>query len=301
MSATPSSPARPGLTGRAWPRPALVAVGLGVFLLAGLTVLVTVGGRIRPSSDPGSPSTHVGWGWLAAAVLLAVCAATSRRLRPTQSEPGPRIGADLAVLLACAMAFPLVMRLPVPWAPGDYVLVKVVLLLAVPALVLWWTHRRVGPGVRWVRPRLSRAALTGALLGIVAHQAITQLGPGAATADLSRYDRTTLVVAATATALTASIGEEVFYRYWLQTRLEALFGAWAGILTTAVVFGLMHLASHTAGYGLGLGTAIVVANQGVSGIVLGYLWSRYRRLWMPILLHLSVNGLQVVLFLAGLG
>lgn len=107
-------------------------------------------------------------------------------------------------------------------------------------------------------------------------------------------------MAATATALTASIGEEIFYRYWLQTRLEALLGRWPGILLASLLFGLMHVASHGAGLGWGLTVAVVIAGQGVFGIVAGYLWSRYRRLWLPILLHLSSNGLMVVLYLAGL-
>ena len=134
-----------------------------------------------------------------------------------------------------------------------------------------------------------------AVLGVHLHA----IGPGNAAAGFFRYDLTTLVVAATATALTASIGEEIFYRYWLQTRVEALWGRWPAILLASAIFGLMHLASHTAGHGVGIGVAIVIANQGVLGIACGYLWRRYRRLWLPILMHLSTNGLLVVIYLAG--
>lgn len=276
----------------------LVGLLTAAFVAAGATVLVVLGGHITPSSDPGTPTTHVAWGWLAVALLVAVCALTSRGLSSPPVRPGPRLGIDLAVLVACAIAFPAVMRLPV-WQPEDYVLVKVVLLLAVPALALWLLHRRVGPGAVADRPPLRVLAVVGAVAAIAAHQAITQFGPGAAAVDFSRYDLTTLVVAATATVLTASIGEEIFYRYWLQTRFEALWGRWPAIVLASAIFGLMHLASHTAGHGFGIGVAIVIANQGVFGIACGYLWSRYRRLWLPILLHLSTNGLLVVIHLAG--
>lgn len=276
----------------------LVGLLTVAFAAAGATVLLALGGQITPSSDPGSPTTHVAWTWLAVALLVAVCALTSRGLDGPPVRPGPRLGIDLAVLVACAIAFPAVMRLPV-WQPEDYVLVKIVVLLAVPALSLWLLHRRVGPGVVVDRPRLGALAVVGAVAAVAAHQAITQFGPGNAAADFSRYDLTTLVVAATATALTASIGEEIFYRYWLQTRVEALWGRWPAILLASAIFGLMHLASHTAGHGVGIGVAIVIANQGVFGIACGYLWSRYRRLWLPILLHLSTNGLLVVIYLAG--
>ena len=277
----------------------VVLASAAVFVISGLAVLIALGGRIQPSSDPGSASTHVAWLWLGAALLLAICALTSRGVPWSTVAVGPRLRQDLILLIACAAAFPLAMRLPLGWHPADYLWMKVLVLLALPALVLWLTHRRQGPGVSFTPPRLPAFALVGALLAIAANQGLGLFGPGAAPADLASFDLGTIVLAATATALTASIGEEIFYRYWLQTRLEALLGRWAGILVASLIFGLMHLASHVAGHGLGLGAAIVIANQGVAGIVFGYLWSRYRRLWLPIALHLSTNGLQVVLYLLG--
>ncbi|OYO24090.1 hypothetical protein CGZ93_04525 [Enemella dayhoffiae] len=94
--------------------------------------------------------------------------------------------------------------------------------------------------------------------------------------------------------------EEVFFRRWLQTRLEVLSGPILGLLVAALAFGLMHLGSH--GQGLWWWpdrVAAVVAQQGVVGLLLGYLWSRYRRLWPPILLHIGINGLPVLVFLSG--
>lgn len=279
----------------------LTAALAAAFVLAGVTVLVALDGSVTRSADPGAAASHIGWGWLAAGLALALCWVTSRRVGPSAATPGPRIGADLVLLIGCALAFPLVIQLPVGWHPADYVWIKALLLLLVPGVALWLLHRRVGPGVRFPRPALGALAVLGALAGIAAHQGLLQFGPGSSRTDFGQYDLATLVIAATATAVTASIGEEIFYRYWLQTRLEATLGRWPGILATSLMFGLMHLASHGAGLGLGLAAATVVAGQGVAGILFGYLWSRYRRLWLPILLHLSMNGLMVLLHLAGLG
>lgn len=289
--------ARTPVPGRAGNR-RLTALLAGVFAAAGAVVLLALNGPITPSSDPGAPSTHVAWGWLAAALAVGLCWTTSRGVTPSPATAGARIRTDVAVLIGCAGAFPLVMQLPV-WLPEDYVWLKALILLGIPALTLGLLHRRVGPGVRFERPDLGPAVMVGALAGIALHQYLTQLRPGAPSHDFSNYDLTILLVSATATALTAGIGEEIFYRYWLQTRLEALLGRWPGILLASLLFGLMHVASHRAGLGWGFTAAVVIAGQGVAGILCGYLWSRYRRLWMPILLHLSMNGLMVVLYLTG--
>ena len=110
-------------------------------------------------------------------------------------------------------------------------------------------------------------------------------------------DPTFLIIAATATALTASVGEELFFRRWLQTRLEAGLGVWAGIGVTSVLFGLMHLGSHGTGQ-IWLDVAQVIAVQGTFGWFVGVMWWRYRNLTMVILVHLLSNGWGVLVQLA---
>jgi hypothetical protein len=41
----------------------------------------------------------------------------------------------------------------------------------------------------------------------------------------------------------------------------------------------------------------LLVNQGVLGLYLGYLWSRYRRMWPLITVHGAVNVLPVLLSL----
>ena len=108
-----------------------------------------------------------------------------------------------------------------------------------------------------------------------------------------------LIIAATATAVTAGIGEEVLFRRLLQTRLEALAGPWTGILAASLLFGLMHVFSHGDGP-LWANAAQVIALQGTTGIALGVIWSRWRRLWPCVLAHILLNGFAVLLHLLSL-
>lgn len=109
----------------------------------------------------------------------------------------------------------------------------------------------------------------------------------------------TLMVAASVTALTAGVGEEIFCRYWLQTRLEALGGRWFGILAASLLFAAMHFGSRGTSLDLDVRLVSVIAQQGLFGLLCGYLWSRYRRLWAPIVVHILANALAVMLHLLG--
>jgi membrane protease YdiL (CAAX protease family) len=258
------------------------------------------GGDVVPSRDEGAPAVPL-LGTVAAAVITL---GVARLLPPRLPTPVPRsadpsgVVTEVAFLLLCAAAFALTALVPGP--PEDYVLWKVVLLVLVPAGYLAWRRRRRGPSVEILRPQHRLPVWLWALLPAALYVVLTQFGPLAPAAPTGWPDPVTLVVAATVTALTAGVGEELFYRYWMQSRLEALAGRWIGILVTSLVFGLVHLGSHGAGLGVDLGVTTVIASQGVFGVVVGYLWSRYRRFWVCVLLHVAVNGTLVVLHLLGL-
>jgi membrane protease YdiL (CAAX protease family) len=42
-----------------------------------------------------------------------------------------------------------------------------------------------------------------------------------------------------------------------------------------------------------------MVSKGISGFAWGYLWSRYRNLWINVLLHTFVDSLPLVLLVAG--
>jgi len=86
-----------------------------------------------------------------------------------------------------------------------------------------------------------------------------------------------------------SVLEEVFYRVWLQTRLEALLGRWPAILLVSILWSIWHVAIQGNGQ-WDIDVATVIANHGVTGLFLGYLWAHYRKLWVIILIHGLMNA-----------
>lgn len=100
----------------------------------------------------------------------------------------------------------------------------------------------------------------------------------------------------------AAIPEEIFYRYILQTRLEKAFGKLLGILFSSLLFASFHfpsrylLASGVEGsagdiYSILMGTMLPVF---VIGIILGYLWNRFRNIWVLIALHYGIDMLPSI-------
>lgn len=61
----------------------------------------------------------------------------------------------------------------------------------------------------------------------------------------------------------------------------------------------MHVLSHGGG-AWWESAARVIALQGTTGIALGLMWRRWRRLWVCVLAHVLLNGLGVLLHLLGL-
>jgi len=278
-----STTSRPSLLGRA----TLVACAtIGVAALA--IVLVALPDGAPTSSDPGAPA--VPW-WvvlLPAAVGVALTLVVPRRpaAMPAVVADARRHRASTAALVACAVAFPLVVGLLELGGGEGYVLAKLVLLMLVPAVAVATLR---GVRIAWARGRW-RWWAPAVVVGVWV--LLSQVAPWNPAHDLSGIDPTLLVVSATATAITAGLGEELFYRRWLQTRLEAGLGAWPGIALTSLAFALMHLGSHAAGEPV-LDVARVVVSQGSFGLLMGVLWWRYRNLVAIVVAHLVVNGWDV--------
>lgn len=258
------------------------------------------GGEVVPSRDEGAQAVPLVGMVAVAALTLVATRLLPPRLPVVVPELRNRAGAlkEVVILLLCAVAFPLTALVPGP--PEDYVLWKVALLIVVPAVYLGWRRRSRGASVDILRPQHRVPVWLWALAPAVLYVALTQFGPLSPAVPTGWPDPVTLAIAATVTAVTAGLGEELFYRYWLQSRLEALTGRWTGILLASLIFGLMHWGSHGLGLSPDLSITTVIASQGVFGIVVGYLWSRYRQFWPCVLLHVAVNGTLVVLYFLGL-
>lgn len=192
-----------------------------------------------------------------------------------------------SLLLALAVAFPLCVSI---WGFAGsewYIVAKLILLMIVPAVIV--------TALRGVRISFERGAwrwwAPAIVVGVWA--LLSQVAPWNPRYDLGHIDPVQLAVSAAATAITAGFGEELFYRRWLQTRLEAGLGPWAGIALTSLLFAVMHLGSHGSD-APAIDVARVVVSQGSFGLFMGVLWWRYRNLAAVIAAHLIVNGWPVL-------
>ncbi|HLS26019.1 MAG TPA: type II CAAX endopeptidase family protein [Beutenbergiaceae bacterium] len=265
----------------------VVSIVLTVGSIATVMILLPEGTPI--SSDPGAPSVPM-WAVLlppAAGILLTLMLPWRPAPMPAEPVRRTRLLVTTGALVVFFAAFTLTASLAL-LRDEDYIAGKFVLLMVLPAAVVLLVRHSVrfktrpGPW-RWWAPLVVAAVWFY----------LSQLAPWNPGSHFGAVDPAHLIVAAIATAITAGIGEELFFRRWLQTRLEAMLGAWAGIGVTSVLFGLMHLGSHGTGEPL-LDVARVVAIQGSFGWFVGVMWWRYRNLVLIILVHLLSNGWGVI-------
>jgi membrane protease YdiL (CAAX protease family) len=241
---------------------------------------------------------------LGAAIAAALAALTLRLTRPLP-PPAPRCGrADLQ--LACAAAFYVyglldaarvfgLVALPA-FAPLEAFEALVArhgvkprwvvnpllggVLPAVAMLLLGADRRELGLSLGW---RSGRTALLWCALplALVAHSLVV----GAI--SFAWLGRSSLDA-----ALQAAIGEELFDRGVLQTRLERFGPAWA-VVGGAILFGLGHVPVHLDGGAPDLLTAAArcMLQQTAMGLVFALLFWRTRSLVPSMLLHTLVNVL----------
>lgn len=266
-----------------------------MFVLAYAWLLLTGNTEISASADPGAAKLSL-WGaavpTLAAMLLARLVPPKATVPLPLTELPRRRLVKETWVLVAAALTFALTSGVARD-AGLLYILAKVVLLLIVP-LIAFRLLRGGGPAAKAVpRPVTWLAPLPAVLAWFL----LSEVGPLATPLTANLPDPVTLAVGSLITLLTAGVLEEVFYRGWLQTRIEALYGRWPAILASALLFALMHL-SHVDPETPVLGLASIVAFQGVFGLMQGYLWSRYRNIWAIILIHVIVNLIYVDMLLA---
>lgn len=268
---------------------------LGCVLLAAVSLVVVLvrmpEGLVR-SADPGAPViphwVNIGPPLIGVALVL---------LLPRRHMPQPvvtvrrdRLAITLGALLAILAAHQILSNVA---AMSDEVaiLTKAVALMVVPTVLLMLFRdairidRKAGAW-RWWAPAVVIAVWI----------LLSQVAPWNPRQDFSDYDQEFLIIAAVAVAITAGVGEELFFRRWLQSRLETAIGPWPGIALGSLLFALVHLGSHGSG-DIVLDVATVVVSQGSFGLFMGVLWWRYRNLTAIIVAHIIVNGGGVVAYL----
>lgn len=273
----------------------VLGVLLGIFAVAiAVTALHSPQGVVV-STDPGYAPTAVSL-LLVPAALTVVLTLLLPAGRGGAAMVRRRAGAlgETGGLIALGLGF--ILLVPVLSLPEGYVLLKFAMFLVVPVVGLALLGRRPGSSVQFERPRVPAWFLLAPVLTL---GVLSNLGPFAPGAPSTWPPVEVLLIAATATAVTAGLGEEILYRRLLQTRLEALTGPWTGILCASLLFGLLHVLSHGEGP-LWADALQAIALQGTTGIALGVIWSRWRRLWACVVAHVLLNGLLIGLHLLGI-
>ena len=91
--------------------------------------------------------------------------------------------------------------------------------------------------------------------------------------------------------------QELFFRGWLQPRLQALLGKWGGLGATAVAFTLWHYCPRlegTATATLPLSSATGLISTVLAGLLFGYIFQRTENILAPWLAH-AIGGIALVL------
>ncbi|MBI5963716.1 MAG: CPBP family intramembrane metalloprotease [Chloroflexi bacterium] len=91
-------------------------------------------------------------------------------------------------------------------------------------------------------------------------------------------------------AIISGVVEEILFRGVLFRILEESLGTWPALATSALIFGLLHLANPNATLWGGIAIAIE------AGIMLAAAYMYTRRLWLPIGIHFAWNFTQGAIF-----
>jgi len=96
----------------------------------------------------------------------------------------------------------------------------------------------------------------------------------------------------------AFLPEELFFRVYLQTRLEKLMPIGWAILIQAFLFNLVHIPMNAVGLGWGWSFLPHFAQQTlvINGLIGGYLWYKTRNLPVLVLYHWTIYPLLPLIF-----
>lgn len=272
-----------------------VAVVAGIVVVALAMAWLAVHGitGVRVSAD--RPATEpVWWRWLPAVAAALVVAAVPWRRAPGgfTSDDGPRAAVrnEAVVLGGAAVVFTVVLI-----AAGGTEAVhtggKLLLLVLVPLAALRWygsgLSRRPPVPVPGTAPGAALAVVVWVLVAVLVNASTWTGTPVPAMPGVQ------LAMLLLGGFVLNAVVEEYFYRRWLQTRVELLLGRWAGIVVVTVLWASWHAAIQGVGR-LDLDLASVLVAHAATGVFLGLLWSRYRRMWPLLTVHGAVNALPLL-------
>ncbi|WP_182676028.1 CPBP family intramembrane glutamic endopeptidase [Staphylococcus simulans] len=247
-------------------------------LISALYVQVTQQGLIQTSADT-QDKTHFINIWLIYLIPLVVLFVLPlhHKFQPLIQKP---LKSERILLILGVLYIVCVFLTPKPYFELFYIY-KFVLLLLIPL----WVIKREKLSV------LSKAnqAIDWSLAPIVyVIWLVLYFSPLNNIAHIS-YDEPYLFVLifAVISILMNAVLEEVFYRVWLQTRLEHL-GIVTSICISTLLWSLWHAGIQGQGNLLELSAQALVTHA-LAGIFLGFFWAKYRNIYLLILIHVCMN------------
>jgi membrane protease YdiL (CAAX protease family) len=234
----------------------------------------------------------------------------AERLNRKMSGRSPR--RDVAVLLGCVVLFYVldlllsaVLSLVDPTlTPLSYFISKAFFLFLVPVVLVGAVgvmRYASGPDVTRLSLKVVEPWRWWGLVAVAGY-VLAVLTPWAARTPAAGEilpDRFTVAGVLIVTLLWSPVLEEVFFRGMLQTRLEYVVGRWPGIVLASGVYAAAGLIGGTAPNGAATAVATAVCVQGTAGLMYGYLWSRYRNMWLNLLLHTATVVFVLTASIAG--
>jgi len=94
----------------------------------------------------------------------------------------------------------------------------------------------------------------------------------------------------------APLIEEILFRGFLQSYLNTIRGRWLGIVLTSFIFALFHFSPSQ-----GVSNVEVLGSLFFFSCFLGFVRERQQTLWTPIALHMTFNGISVLIIFAQMG
>ena len=276
----------------------ILIVGLSLIVIATLWLIITGHTNIRYSADH-TDTVPLWTRWIPAlmGVVIIYLSPPSNHNLPVPDGDARTLGRQTILLLLLALLFPVGLALFGRTNFG-YGFVKIIMLISIPLIMM--SHDQSITTLVRQQHRLQRSQLGywvwfGPMLPLSVWFFLTYATPLAL--PLPEYvwpDMWTLPLTLLIGFLINAVIETLFYRVWLQSRLELLFGRWPAVVLASLVWALWHVVIQ-GGRGVDIDVATVIANHGVLGLFLGYLWSRYRQLWAVLLVHGALNSFSILL------
>lgn len=258
-----------------------------IFLISSIWIILQNNGRILVSADFND--TLLIWHhWVVVGVpFIVLLLLPSKSEQQSQSNESKEqvLRTQTYYLLFLALSYFLALLITPFENVFDYFYIyKLIFLLIIPLLLL-----RRKPEKRRVVTYSAKNYWEFALIPVGIWIVMYYFSPWGPTQS-NTYEVSLLILmsGAVVSFLLNSVLEELFYRVWLQTRLEFLLGTWPAISISTILWATWHIAIQTAG-SVDVTLANAIANHGLMGVFLGLLWAKYRNFWALIIVHGLTN------------